>query len=80
MAIDGRGGGGRRGWLVFRPGHDELEARAAAAGALDVDEGQVITAGQQPNSVGGDGLVADGAGRPVRERALRVAGIHPRGV
>ncbi|MEO8461594.1 MAG: hypothetical protein ABI555_00150 [Chloroflexota bacterium] len=79
MTIDGGRSRRRRGFNL-RPGHDELEARTAAARALQLNEGQVIPAGKEPHPIGGDGLVADGAGHPVRERALLVAGIHPRGV
>ena len=59
---------------------EEAECGAAAAITLDLDEGQIFPAGQEPDPFGGDGLVADGAGRSVQERAQLVAGIHPRGV
>lgn len=58
----------------------ELKGRAATVMARDLDKCQILSASQEPDPVGGDGLVADGAAESVRERALWVAGIHPRGV
>jgi len=60
-------------------GH-ELERGAATSMALDLDERQVLPSSEEPDPVGGDGLVADGAVEPVGERALWVARSHPRGV
>ncbi len=58
----------------------EPERGAPARGALDLDERHVLAAGEKADPFGGDGLVADGAGHPVRERAKEVARIHPSGV
>lgn len=80
---------GLRGWrdlASHRVGLDtewvgqELQRRAAAVRTFNLDEGQIFTPSQEADPVAGDGLVADGAEQPVRERAKWVAGIHPRGV
>ncbi len=78
--VVGRDDFGDGGWSGITTLSHELEGRAATPMALDLDEGQILPAGQEPDPVGGDGLVADGAAEPVRKRALWVAGIHPRGV
>ncbi len=62
-----------------RLGH-KFERRAPTPSAVDLNEREVLTACEEPDPISGDGLVADGASQPVRERAQVVAMIHPRGV
>lgn len=59
---------------------DESERGAAAAGAVDLEEQEVVPAGQQPDPIGSDGFVADGAADPVEERAEVILRTHPSGV
>jgi len=63
-----------------RLGLDEAEGRAAARRAIDAEEGDVLAARDDPHVDGGDGLLADGAGESVRERAEVIQRIHPSGV
>ena len=76
--------GGRRGPArsasvpAARPAKPRVVLRQARA--VDLEEGEVVAPGQELDPVGGDALLADGAGDPVRERAEVVQRIHPRGV
>jgi len=63
-----------------RLGLDEAEGRAPARRAIDAEEGDVLAARDNPHVDSGDGLLADGAGESVRERAEVIQRIHPSGV
>lgn len=63
--------------LIAGAGDDEAESRAEAGAAVDLEEDQLVTPGEEAEPFGGDALVADGAPKPVREREAVVQRIHP---
>lgn len=58
---------------------DEAEPRAATRGAVHLEEEQVVTPRQEPETVDGDALLADGAADAVEKRAKVILGTHPSG-
>ena len=69
---------GRLDGLVAATVQDEPERRAQARSAVELEEGEIVTPGQELDPCSGDALVADGAAMPVREREEVVQRIHPR--
>ena len=61
-------------------GDQEAERRAAAGGAGELDEGEVVASGEDPDPSGRDGRPAGGARGAVGERAGTIAGTHRRPV
>ena len=59
---------------------DEPEGRAAAGATFNLQEQEVVPTGQEPDPVGRDALLADGAAETVDERAKVILRIHPREV
>jgi len=59
---------------------DEAQRRAAAGPAVHLQEEEVVTPGQDPNPLGGDVLLADGAAHAVEQRAKVILWTHPPGV
>ena len=69
------------GRIVGRSGRDqEAEGGAAAAVAGELDEGQVVASGEDPDPPGRDGRPAGGARGAVGKRSGTIAGIHRRPV
>ena len=65
---------------VETPRDDEPEGGAQAPGAVDLDEGKIVTPGKEADAGGWDAVVADGAAETVREGDEVVQRIHPRRV
>ena len=61
---------------VGRAGEDHPERLAATRGAGQLDEREVVTAGEDPDALGGDVPAADGAVDAVLERWRALARIH----
>ena len=59
---------------------EEPEGGAAARGALDLEEEEVLATGQEADALTGDALLADGAGDTVEELAQVILWIHPQRV
>ncbi len=59
---------------------DETERRAAAGRAIHLQEEEVVAPRQEPDPIGGDVLLADGAPHPVEQRAKVILRTHPPGV
>ena len=68
------------GRLVVGIGDHDPERFAPAARAVDLDEGDVVAAGEDADPVGRDELAAGGAVDAVGERVEVVARIHRRQV
>src|SRR5439155_3377059 len=78
IGIDGIGDFERTAVALAR--HDEAERRGCTGPAVELEEDQIVAAGQEPDAGGRDGLIADGASETVHERAEIVLTIHPGGV
>ena len=76
VGADRVGSGWRRRPIAPTTEH-EAERRAQAGAAFELEEGEVVAPGKQPDLPGGDALVADGAPMPAREREEVVQRIHP---
>ena len=74
------GDGPRAARAVAARREDEGEGRAPAGRTFDLDERQVVAAGEQVDGSIGDGSLADGAGRAIRGRSSMVQRIHSWGV
>ena len=60
----------------FLRGEEQAEGAAAAAGAVEFDEGQVVAVGEDADPLGWDAGAAGGARDTVGNGAEAIAGMH----
>lgn len=59
---------------------DEAEGGGTARSAIELEKDEIVPTGKEPDPVGGDALLADGAPDTVEERAKVILRTHPPGV
>jgi len=65
--------------LLGPAAENEAERGAGTVLAIDLEKGEVVAPGEQPDPGRGDALVADGAAETVGKRHEVVQRIHPNG-
>ncbi len=80
VGMDDRGRGIGDGSVCGTRAQNDPERLAPTGGAIDLDEGDVVTPGEDADPIGRDEFAAGGAADPADERIEVVARIHRRQV